>query len=101
MSVIKRDFLPADLEPPSRAAGFDACVAVQARQSVDETAWLLDLADRNAFVAGVVGWVDLCSPGARPQLRRFASHPKLAGVRHVVQDEPDDRFLLRPDFGRG
>jgi L-fuconolactonase len=101
MSVLQRDFLPADLEPRLKAAGFDACVAVQARQSLDETAWLLELAGRNAFVAGVVGWVDLCSPDARTQLRRFASHSKLAGVRHVVQDEPDDRFVLRPDFGRG
>ena len=101
MSVIKRDFLPADLEPRLRESGFDACLAVQARQSLDETAWLLDLADRNPFVAGVVGWVDLCSPEARAQLQRFAKHPKLVGVRHVVQGEPDDRFMLRADFGRG
>ena len=94
MGVLRRDFLPADLEPPMRAAGFDACVAVQARHSLDETAWLLDLADRAPFVAGVVGWVDLCSPEARAQLQRFAKHPKLVGVRHIVQGEPDDRFML-------
>jgi len=101
MRVLRRDFLPADLEPPMRAAGFDVCVAVQARQSLDETAWLLDLADRTPFVAGVVGWVDLCSPDARAQLQRLVKHPKLVGVRHIVQGEPDDRFMLRPDFGRG
>jgi L-fuconolactonase len=101
MNAIKRDFLPADLEPPLRAAGFDACVAVQARPSLEETARLLELAEGNSFVAGVVGWVDLCSPEAGVQLRRFAAHPKLVGVRHIVQGEPDDRFLLRPDFGRG
>jgi len=101
MGVLRRDFLPADLEPPMRAAGFDVCVAVQARQSLDETAWLLDLADRTPFVAGVVGWVDLCSPDARAQLQRLVKHPKLVGVRHIVQGEPDDRFMLRPDFGRG
>jgi L-fucono-1,5-lactonase len=101
MGVLKRDFLPADLEPRLRAAGFDACVAIQARQTLAETAWLLELADGNPFVAGVVGWVDLCSPAARTQLQRFASHPKLVGVRHVVQGEPDDRFPLRADFGRG
>jgi L-fuconolactonase len=101
MGVLKRDFLPAALEPQMRAAGFDACVAVQARQTVEETAWLLDLADGSPFVAGVVGWVDLCSPEARSQLERFARHPKLVGVRHIVQGEPDDHFLLRPDFGRG
>jgi L-fuconolactonase len=101
MSVIKRDFLPSDLEPPLRAAGFDACVAVQARQTMEETAWLLELAEQNPFVAGVVGWVDLCSPDVRAQLQRFGRHPKLVGVRHIVQAESDDRFLLRPDFGRG
>ncbi len=101
MGVLRRDFLPADLEPPMRAAGFDVCVAVQARHSLDETAWLLDLADRKPFVAGVVGWVDLCSPDARAQLQRLVKHPKLVGVRHIVQGEPDDRFMLRPDFGRG
>lgn len=101
MGPLKRDFLPGDLAPLLAAAGFTACVAVQARQSLDETAWLLDLADRHPFVAGVVGWIDLCSPEARAQLERFARHPKLVGVRYVVQGEPDDRFLLRPDFGRG
>ncbi len=101
MGALKRDFLPADLAPLLAEAGFGACVAVQAQHSLDETAWLLDLADRNPFVAGVVGWVDLCSPDARAQLQRLANHPKLVGVRHVVQGEPDDRFLLRPDFGRG
>jgi L-fuconolactonase len=101
MSVLKRDFLPGDLEPRLKAAGFDACVAVQARQTLAETAWLLELADGSPFVAGVVGWVDLCSPDARTQLQRFARHPKLVGVRHVVQGEPDERFLLRADFGGG
>jgi len=101
MGALKRDFLPADLEPRLRAAGFDACVTVQARQTLEETAWLLELADRNPFVVGVVGWVDLCSPDAPAQLERFAKHPKLVGVRHIVQGEADDRFLLRADFGRG
>jgi len=101
MSALKRDFLPADLEPQMGAVGFDACVAVQARQTLEETAWLLELADRNPFVAGVVGWVDLCAPDVRAQLERFARHPRLVGVRHIVQGEPDDRFLLRPEFGRG
>jgi L-fuconolactonase len=101
MGALKRDFLPADLAPLLAGAGFTASVAVQAQPGLDETAWLLDLADRNPFVAGVVGWVDLCSPEARAQLERFAKHPKLVGVRHIVQGEPDDRFLLRPDFGSG
>ena len=101
MARLRRDFLPADLEPELRAAGFHACVAVQARQAVEETRWLLELADRHAFVAGVVGWADLQSPDLPAQLAPFADRPKLVGLRHIVQAEPDDRFLLRPEFLRG
>jgi L-fuconolactonase len=74
---------------------------VQARQSLEETRWLLQLADKYSFVRGVVGWVDLCSPRLSEQLEQFASNPRLVGVRHVVQDEPDDEFMLRPEFRRG
>ena len=93
--------MPADLEPELRRLGFDGCVAVQARQTLEETRWLLELADRHPFIAGVVGWVDLQSTSVRSQLESFARHRRLVGVRHVVQSEPDDRFLLRPEFGRG
>jgi L-fuconolactonase len=86
--------------------GFDGCIAVQARQSLEETRWLLELAEGNSFIRGVVGWVDLCSKDLgsaelRGQLERFAAHPRLVGVRHVVHDEPDDAFMLREDFRRG
>ena len=101
MSILRRDFLPPDLKPELDAAGFDACIAVQARQTLAETRWLLALADKNPFIAGVVGWVDLRVENVREQLANFARNPKLVGVRHVVQGEPDDRFLLRPDFLRG
>ena len=101
LAALRRDFLPADLEPELRGAGFDACVAVQARQTVEETRWLLELADRHAFIAGVVGWIDLRAPDVRAQLEPFAGRPKLVGLRHIVQAEPDDRFLLRPEFLRG
>lgn len=101
MTVLKRDFLPDDLQPMLQSVGFDGSIAVQARQSLAETRWLLELADRNEFVRGVVGWVDLCSPLVGDQLRQFAANRKLVGVRHVVQDEPDDRFMLRPEFKRG
>ncbi|MGH8639691.1 MAG: amidohydrolase family protein [Burkholderiales bacterium] len=76
-------------------------MAVQARQTAAETTWLLGLADAHSFVAGVVGWVDLRADDVRVQLADLAKHPKLVGVRHVVQAEPDDRFLLREDFCRG
>lgn len=101
MSALRRDFLPDDLEPELKRAGFDACVAVQAQHSVSETEWLLSLAEQNPFIAGVVGWVDLRAEDASQQLAQLAENPKLLGIRHVVQGEPDDRFLLRPDFLRG
>jgi L-fuconolactonase len=101
MAMLKRDFLPEDLEPLLRSAGFNGTIAVQARQNLEETRWLLDLAGQNEFIKGVVGWVDLRSPDLHAQLAQFSSHPKLVGVRHVVHDEPDDEFILRPEFRRG
>lgn len=101
MAAIRRDFLPEDLRPLLEGLGFDGCVAVQARQSLEETRWLLELAGEHDFIAGVVGWVDLRSPELAGQLERFAEQKKLAGVRHVVQDEPDDEFMLGEEFRRG
>jgi len=101
MAVLRRDHLPDELAPLLEAAGFDGTIAVQARQRVEETEWLLGLSDRHAFIRGVVGWVDLRSPGLPDELERFAPHPRLVGVRHVVHDEPDDHFMLRPGFRRG
>jgi len=98
---IRRDYLPEDLELALSTCGLDGCIAVQARQTLEETRWLLELADASPIIQGVVGWVDLCSPEVGEQLARLAAHPKLVGVRHVVQDEPDDRFMLREDFQRG
>jgi L-fucono-1,5-lactonase len=101
MAALRRDFLPADLEPLLREGGFDGCVAVQAEQDVAETEWLLALADEHEYIRGVVGWVDLRSDGVQGQLAHLKQRPKFKGVRHVVQSEPDDRFMLRPDFMRG
>jgi L-fuconolactonase len=101
MVALRRDFLPADLKPLLDAAGFAGCVAVQARQTLEETRWMLDLAARNDFIRGVVGWVDLRSAALPDQLAEFTRSPKFVAVRHVVQAEPDDAFLLRADFQRG
>ena len=101
MAALRRDFLPADLKPELQRSGFQGCVAVQARQTLDETPWLLELAERAPFILGVVGWVDLRSPRLRFELRSLAGQSKLVGVRHIVQSEPDERFLLQPDFLRG
>lgn len=101
MPALKCHRLPLDLKPLLDAAGFSGCIAVQARQTLEETQFLLDLAHQHDFLRGVVGWVDLCSPEVDRQLERFALYPSFVGVRHIVQDEPDDRFLLREDFRRG
>ena len=101
MATLRRDFLPDGLKPELEQAGFQGCVSVQARQTIEETQWLLELAASSPFILGVVGWVDLQSPDLRSQLQAFARNPKLVGIRHVVQAEPDDRFLLRPEFLRG
>ena len=105
MAELKRDFLPKDLKPLLVGQAFDGSVdgsiVVQARQDLDETRWLLELADENDFVKGVVGWVDLCSSDLPAQLEEFAANGKFVGVRHIVQGEADDEFMLRPDFQRG
>jgi L-fuconolactonase len=101
MEILQKDHLPNDLLPLLRAVGIDGTVAVQARQTLKETRWLVELADQYPFIKGVVGWVDLRSPQLREQLEQFSPHPKLCGVRHVVHDEPDDQFMLQEDFIRG
>jgi len=101
MALLRRDFLPKDLEPELERNGFQGCVVVQARQTLEETRWLLELATDTPFILGVVGWVDLQSPDVRSQLKAFAANPKLVGIRHIAQSEPNDRFLLQPEFLRG
>jgi len=101
MAVLRRDHLPGDLEPQLEQAGLHGSVAVQARQTLEEMRWLLQLAERHDFIRGVVGWVDLCDPDVERILEGFAGRAKLAGVRHVLQDEPDRRYMLREDFLRG
>jgi L-fuconolactonase len=101
MPGLKRDFMPDDLAPLLSQIGFDGCIAVQARQSLAETDWLLKLADEHDFIKGVVGWVDLRSPNIYEILSGYANRKKLVGVRHVVHDEADDRFMLQPAFQNG
>ena len=100
-SPLHRSWLPADLAALQRPLGFDGSIAVQARQVIEESDWLLGLADQHETVKGVVGWVDLRSDRVEADLERLAQHPKFVGVRHVVQEEPDDAFMLGPDFQRG
>jgi L-fuconolactonase len=101
MSVLKRDFLPSDLVPELRVNGIDACIAVQADQSEKETKFLLDLVAEHREIVGVVGWVNLLDPRVEERLAYFSQFRKLRGFRHIVQAEPDDRFVMRKDFLRG
>jgi len=101
MAALRRDFMPRDLKPLLDRLDFDGCVAVQVRQNLEETRWLLELASQFDFIVGVVGWADLRSAELPSQLGRFANNEKLVGVRHIVQAEPDDNFMFGKDFRRG
>jgi L-fuconolactonase len=101
MSILKRDHMPDELAKLAGAVGIEGSVAVQARQSVAETEALLELAQEHPFIKGVVGWVDLRSEQVDEQLAMYSQDKKLKGVRHVVQDEPDNDFMMRDAFVRG
>jgi L-fuconolactonase len=101
MSVLRRDFLPQDLRPELAANDFAGSIAVQASQSESETHFLLDLAQHDSSILGVVGWINLMSPDIADRLSYFRQFKKLCGFRHIVQAESDDRFMLRDDFLRG
>lgn len=100
MQKIQRDFLPEDLLPLLQENQFSGCVAVQASQSEDETNFLVNLAAKNDFIKGVVGWVDLRGVTIEERLNHFSGYKKIKGFRHVVQGESDD-FMLRKDFQNG
>lgn len=100
-SALHRDWLPNDLAPLLASAGMDGCIAVQARQTLEESRWLLTLADHSPLIKAVVGWIELRSERVEEELAELAADARFRGVRHIAQDEPDDRFLLRPDVLRG
>lgn len=100
-SVLRRNYLPADLEPILADHHFDGSVVVQANVVMEETWWLLDLAARHESIHGVVTWVDLTDPDVGCALDMCRLHPKFKGVRHIVHDEPDLRWILRDDVVRG
>ncbi len=102
MRVLKRNYLPGDLQPELSKAGMSGSVVVQARQTAEETRWLVQLAGQHDFIRGVVGWADLCSESElKRQLDEFSKSKKFAGVRHVVHDEPDDKFMMHDNFLKG
>jgi L-fuconolactonase len=101
MGVLARDFLPEDLRRELLISGIHGSIAVQARQALAETTWLLRFADEFGFIRGVVGWAPLASPEFPAVIERLQESEKLKGLRHVIQDEPDDDFMLRPNFNAG
>jgi L-fuconolactonase len=101
MDVLRRNFLPDDLQPVLNTCGITGTIAVQADQSTTETNFLLHLAAEYPFIKGVVGWIDLQSKDLESELECFSGNPVLKGFRHIVQAETDPGFLLRPDFLKG
>src|SRR5215475_4502537 len=101
MEDIRRNFLVPELQKVTHEAEVTGTVAVQARQTLEESRWLLELADQTNLIRGVVGWVPLVEVGVSSHLEMFSAHPKFKGVRHVLHDEADDFYMLRDDFNRG
>ncbi len=101
LEEIKRDFLPEHLDQELKAAEIDGSISVQARQALKETAWIMELAQDYEFIQGVVGWIPLTSLRCGKYLELYSLNPCFKGVRHVIQDEPDDEFILREDFNQG
>jgi len=101
MEILRRDYLTAELEEVTRAAGVTGTIVVQARQTTQETEWLSGLAAGSDLIRGVVGWAPLASPGVAKELERLAVLPKMKGMRHVLHDELDPSYMLRDDFNRG
>lgn len=101
MKDIRKDFLPENLKTTIQEAGVDGVISVQARQSVEETDWLIGMAHQNEFIKGVVGWLPLVQKDIEEYLEKYADEKKLKGVRHVIQGEPDPEFMLRKDFNHG
>lgn len=99
-SPLAQDQLIPELESVTSKAGVTGTVVVQARQVIEESVWLLSLADQTDRIKAVVGWVPLIGENVSADLERLSVHPKFKGVRHVLQDEPDEYFLS-DDFNRG
>ena len=101
MSPLRRDFLPPHLRTEINTAGIGQCLAVQARQTLEETKWLLDLAEENHEIAGVIGWAPIASAEFPALLESLLARPRLKGLRHILQNEADPRYALGEEFTRG
>ncbi|MEN6454954.1 MAG: amidohydrolase family protein [Prolixibacteraceae bacterium] len=101
MAAIRRDFLPGDLKKATAGTVVEGVISIQARQSEEETGWLLELAASHELIKGVVGWLPLAGTDIRRLLDRYAGNSRLKGLRHVVQGEPDPEFILGKAFNAG
>ncbi len=101
VEVLCQDYLPPALEPILKRCDVEKTVLVQGSNSLAETRWLLSLADQYPFIAGVVGWVDLTHESVGQQLDEFVAHPKFKGVRHQVESEPADDWLIQESVLKG
>jgi L-fuconolactonase len=101
MRVIQRDFLPADLQPILQENGIEGCVAVQVDQTEAENDFLLDLAEKNSFIKGIVGWIDMQADNIEERLQYYSSVKPMKGFRHILQGEPDEKFMLNEKFKHG
>lgn len=99
-SILASDYSPCHLRDELDASGISSSIAVQARQTEEETRWLLQLAGDHPWIIGVIGWIDLRSHTLQARLSELSGEMRLLGFRHVVQDEPDPRFLLQTTFQR-
>ena len=101
MQALRRDFLPEDLKAAMATAGIDGTIVVQARQAMEETRWLLDQAEANDEIRGVVGWAPIAGEDFPGCMEEFDGRDKLKGLRHVIHDEKDEHYILREDFNSG
>jgi L-fuconolactonase len=101
MEGLRRDFLIDDLRAITAEVGVTGTIVVEAERTVEETAWLSQVAASGDLICGVVGWAPLTTPAVMSELERIASLPKMKAIRHPLHDEPDDLFVLRDDFNRG
>lgn len=101
MDLLKRDYGPGELAVLLDECGLQGTVAVQASQTEEENDYLLQLAEKNLIIKGIVGWIDLRSDAVAERLSYYRSKDKMKGFRHVIHDEPDPDFMLRPAFLKG
>ncbi|TWR24914.1 amidohydrolase family protein [Mucilaginibacter achroorhodeus] len=101
MHQCRRDFVPADLQPLLEQNGIAGCVTVQADQTITENEFILNFAQQNSFIKGVVGWIDLKAADVEQRLEQYRDIELMKGFRHVLQGEADDRYMLREDFMTG